>query len=115
MSDRPLVSVVIPTYNQPQLLLETLQSVFAQTLTDYEIVVVNDGSTDDTLERLRPVADRIRIISQENTGIGGARNRGIAESRGKYVALLDHDDLWMSEKLEEQAGYFEKHPECSIV
>jgi glycosyltransferase involved in cell wall biosynthesis len=111
----PSVSVVIPTYNQPRLLIETLQSVFAQTFTDYEVIVVNDGSTDDTLEQLQPYSKRIKIISQQNAGTGAARNRGIAEARGKYIALLDHDDLWESAKLAAQVEFLERYPECSGV
>lgn len=109
----PSVSVVIPTYNQPRLLVETLQSVFAQTFSDYEIIVVNDGSTDDTLQQLRPYSKRIKVVSQKNAGTGAARNRGIAEARGKYIALLDHDDLWEPAKLAAQVEFLERHPECS--
>lgn len=109
----PLVSVVIPTYNAPQLLRETLDTVLAQTFADYEVVIINDGSTDDTVEQLEPYRDRIRLITQKNAGIGAARNRGIDESRGKYVALLDHDDLWKPGKLAAQAEFMESHPECS--
>jgi len=108
----PLVSVVIPTYNAPQLLLETLGTVFAQTFNDYEIVVINDGSTDDTLTRLAAITDaRLRVITQANGGIGVARNRGIDEARGQYVAPLDHDDLWMPEKLHVQVQYLQRHPD----
>lgn len=111
----PLVSVVIPTYNRSRLLLETLQSVFAQTFRDFEVIVVNDGSTDDTLEVLRRFGARVRVISQQNGGIGVARNRGIAEASGHYVALLDHDDLWMPEKLARQVQFLEEHHECIAV
>ncbi len=111
----PLVSVVIPTYNRSHLLIETLESVFGQTFRDFEVVVVNDGSTDDTLEQLRRLGDRVRVVSQPNGGIGVARNRGIAESSGHYVALLDHDDLWMPEKLACQVHFLEEHRECIAV
>jgi glycosyltransferase involved in cell wall biosynthesis len=105
----------VPTYNAPSLLLETLETVFAQTFGDYEVVVVNDGSTDDTAERLHPLVQsgKIRLINQPNGGIGNARNRGIDEAQGKYVALLDHDDLWMPAKLAAQVAFMESHPECS--
>lgn len=110
----PLVSVVIPTYNAPQLLMETLESVFAQTMTDYEVLVINDGSTDDTAQRLEPLAKsgRIRLINQANGGIGAARNRGIDESRGRYIAFLDHDDLWLPGKLRVQVEFMASRPEC---
>jgi glycosyltransferase involved in cell wall biosynthesis len=112
----PLVSVVIPTYNQPELLLETLASVFAQTLDDFEVVVINDGSTDDTAHQLRRARDRyggrLRVVTQSNAGIGAARNRGLDEARGRYVALLDHDDLWMPGKLATQVAFMEAHPAC---
>ena len=113
----PLVSVVIPTYNRPDLLREALASVFAQSVTNYEVIVVNDGSTDDTVERLKPFADRIRLITQGNTGIGAARNRGIDEARGKYIAPLDHDDWWLPGKLAAQVALLEGRPEligCSV-
>jgi glycosyltransferase involved in cell wall biosynthesis len=112
----PAVSVVIPTYNKPDLLMETLGTVFAQTFDDYEIIVINDGSTDDTLNRLGDVqrehSEKMRIVTQANAGIGAARNRGLDEATGRYIALLDHDDLWMPRKLEKQVQYLESHPQC---
>ena len=108
----PLVSVVIPTYNQPAFLQAALDSVFAQTFKDYEIIVVNDGSTDDTGEQLGRYGDRIRLITQENQGIGRARNRGMDAATGRYIAFLDHDDLWHPEKLETQVAYMQEHPDC---
>jgi glycosyltransferase involved in cell wall biosynthesis len=117
MSLSPTVSVVIPTYNQPALLLETLATVFAQTFTDYEVIIINDGSTDDTAAQLEPLqqlhSPRLRVITQPNAGIGAARNRGLDEARGKYVALLDHDDLWMPEKLAVQVEFMQQHPQCA--
>ena len=109
----PRVSIVVPTYNAPALLLETLATVFAQTFGDFELIVVNDGSTDDTAEQLATIADpRLRVITQANGGIGRARNRGIDEAVGEFVALLDHDDLWMPEKLAGQVRFMDAHPEC---
>src|SRR5580704_3966859 len=108
----PLVSVVIPTFNQPAHLAEVIRSLLSQTLQDREIVVVNDGSTDNTLESLAAFENKIRVVSQANSGIGAARNRGIAEARGKFVALLDHDDYWMPEKLAAQVDFLEKNPSC---
>lgn len=112
MTTPPLVSIVIPTYNRPALLLETLHSALAQTLNDREIIVVDDGSTDDTPQRLQPYSDRVRVVRQANAGIGAARDRGIAEARGRYVALLDHDDLWAADKLAVQADFMQRHSHC---
>ena len=109
---RPIVSVVIPTYNAPGLLLATLQDVFDQTMTDHEVIVVDDGSTDDTPQRLEPLArdGRIRLIRQANAGIGAARNAGIDAARGKYVCPLDHDDHWLPRKLAEQVAFHDANP-----
>ncbi len=112
-----MISVVIPTYNHRDFVLESLESVFAQTYTDYEVIVVNDGSPDDTAERLRPLveAGRIVYIEQPNAGQGAARNRGIAEAKGEYIALLDDDDRWPPDKLAWQAAELEAHPEAVMV
>ncbi|WP_426757128.1 glycosyltransferase family 2 protein [Myxococcus sp. Y35] len=90
----PFFSVVIPTYNRARLLEAALDSVFAQEERDFEVLVVDDGSTDDTLERLGRLGDRVRVLKQRNAGPGVARNLGIQEARGEYVAFLDSDDLW---------------------
>ena len=97
---KPLVSVIIPTYNSAGYIEEALESVFEQTLQDFEIIVVDDGSTDGTGEVLRKYGDRIRYIYQENNGPASARNGGIRVARGEYIAFLDADDLWVSTKLE---------------
>ena len=87
-------SVIIPVYNREALIRETLDSVFAQTYDDYEVIVVDDGSTDDTVSVLEEYADRITILQQENQGPGAARNTGIRQACGEYVAFLDSDDRW---------------------
>jgi glycosyltransferase involved in cell wall biosynthesis len=113
----PAISVVIPTFNQPDFLEEALKSVLAQTFRDFEVIVVNDGSTDDTAQRLEGYSNRLRIINQENLGIGAARNRGIEAATGRYVALLDHDDTWHPDKLAIQYQFMRAHPEavgCSV-
>ena len=94
------VSVIIPTYNHVDYVAETLETVFAQTFGDYEVIVVNDGSPDGTAEVLRPSreAGRIRYIEQANAGQAAARNRGLAEARGEFIAFLDDDDLWPPDK-----------------
>lgn len=111
----PTVSVIIPTYNRAHLIVEALESVFAQTYADFEVIVVDDGSTDDTEEILAPYRDRIRYIKQENAGVSAARNHGIFEAKGEYIAFLDSDDIWFPEKLEKQMRFFENHPNCSFL
>ena len=89
------ISVVIPLYNKENAIVKTLQSVFDQTISDFEVVVVDDGSTDNSLEVVRAIRDaRIRVIHKENGGVSSARNVGIKAAKGQYVALLDGDDLW---------------------
>ena len=101
----PETSVLIPTYDQPDYLLEALASVFAQTHTDFEVVVVDDGSPPSTAEALEPHRHRIRYVRREERGgPASAKNTGLAGCRGRYVAFLDHDDLWMPDKLEVQVG-----------
>ena len=95
------VSVIIPTYNHRDFVVSAIQSVFAQSFTDHEIIVVDDGSPDDTAQLLEPLASagQIRLIRQANQGQAAARNRGVAESSGELIAFLDDDDLWLADKL----------------
>jgi glycosyltransferase involved in cell wall biosynthesis len=95
---RPLVSAVIPTYNYGRFVVEAVESALAQTYSPLEVIVVDDGSTDDTAERLQPYRDRIRYLYQPNRGLSGARNAGIRAARGEYLAFLDSDDTWKPEK-----------------
>jgi glycosyltransferase involved in cell wall biosynthesis len=105
----PLVSVVIAAYNVSQYIGETLASVFAQAFTDFEVIVVNDGSEDlAELERvLAPYRGRIVYLTQENQGLASARNAGLRAARGRYAAFLDADDLWEPDYLGEQVGFIE--------
>src|SRR4051812_32406172 len=90
----PFFSIVIPTFNRARLLREALESVFAQEFTDYEVLVVDDGSTDDTQAELARHGERVRVLRQENQGQGAARNLGIEHATGSYVVFLDSDDVW---------------------
>jgi glycosyltransferase involved in cell wall biosynthesis len=109
------VSVVIPVYNARDVIGETIESVLAQTWTDREIVVVDDGSSDGSGDIVRSFGERVRYVRQENGGVARARNRGIAESTGEYVALLDHDDLWHPTKLDKQVAVLDGRPEVGMV
>lgn len=109
------MSVVIPTLDQPAYLLETLASVFAQTWTDREIIVVDDGSGPGTRSALEPCFDRIRYLWQPNAGQSAARNRGAREATGEFLAFLDHDDLWEPTYLETALGYLDAHPGVGLV
>ena len=109
------VSVIIPVYNGERFLCEALESVFAQTYRPSEVIVVDDGSTDGSRERLQPYMDRIRYIHQENRGVAAARNTGIRASHGRYIAFLDHDDVWLPEMLARQTAFLESHPGTGLV
>ncbi len=113
----PAVSVVIPTYNSAAYIGEALRSVFAQTLKDYEVIVVNDGSPDtEELEGvLEPYRDRIFYLRQENRGVSGARNTAIRAARGRYIALLDPDDMFEPEYLAVQVAVLERDPTVDVV
>lgn len=109
------VSVVIPLYNKSSTIARTLATVAAQTYSDYEVVVVDDGSTDGSADIVRRINDpRLRIICQPNGGVSAARNRGIDEARGEFIAFLDADDEWKPDYLETQVALTEKYPGCDV-
>jgi glycosyltransferase involved in cell wall biosynthesis len=109
MNER-LVSVIIPTYNRAHTLQRTINSVFHQTYRNYEIIVVDDGSIDNTKEIVKIYGNGIRLITQKNLGPSSARNAGIKVSRGEYIAFLDSDDVWSPLKLEKQIEVLLKAP-----
>lgn len=111
----PRVSVVIPSYNYGAFVAETVESALAQTVRPHEVIVVDDGSTDDTRARLAPYADRVRYVHQANRGLSAARNHGIAEATGDWIALLDADDLWHPEKTALQLRALERYPEARLI
>jgi len=115
--DQPLVSVVIPTWNAHRYLRTTLDSVFQQTFPSWEIVLVDDASTDDTLDIARSFGERVRIIARsKNSGTADIpRYQGVEASRGKLVALLDSDDLWLKQKLERQVAFMQSNPDIPLV
>jgi len=110
MTGEPLVSVIIPTYNCAAYLDESIRSVLAQTYVTYEIIVVDDGSTDNTRTVLAPFWDRIHYVHQENRELSAARNTGIREARGDLIAFLDADDVWLPTKLELQVQTLQGQP-----
>jgi glycosyltransferase involved in cell wall biosynthesis len=116
-TDAPRVSIVIPAYRASRDIATALDSVFAQTFADFEVIVVNDGSPDSVeLEAaLQPYRARIRYVTQDNRSAGAARNHGIGVARGACIALLDADDRWMPEFLRQQMSHLDAHPECDLV
>lgn len=112
-NSKPIVSVIIPTFNRANLLLTAIQSVLNQTIEDFELIVVDDASTDDTQQRVAGIDDpRIRYILQEkNLGECGTRNTGLSAAQGQYIAFLDSDDEWLPNKLEKQLNVFRAAPD----
>lgn len=113
-SRQPFISVIIPTYSRLQLLKETVESVRRQTFSDFEIIVVNDGSIDDTAAWLDAQHD-IKHLDRENSGIATSRNCGAAMAEGLWLAFLDHDDLWAPDKLEIQADFAAQNPDVALL
>lgn len=115
MIDNPLVSVVIPTYNRAAFLSDAVESVLRQTFTNYEIIVVDDGSTDGTDSLIQGYGDRLKYVRQQNRGVSVARNEGVRVSRGEYIAFLDSDDIWTPDKLACQISFLSRFPECDLL
>lgn len=112
----PRISVVIPAYNSADTIRETVESVLNQTFSDFEIIVIDDGSQDATLEILTRIQDlRLKVFSYPNAGASTSRNRGLALARGKFIAFLDADDLWTPDKLEAQLNALQANPQASVA
>jgi glycosyltransferase involved in cell wall biosynthesis len=114
--DRPLVTTVIAAYNSGRFIQATIESALRQTLPDFEILVVDDGSTDDTVARVRGFTDRrLRVIGLSHAGAPAALNAAIQAARGKYIGFLDHDDLWLPEKLERHVEFHDRNPDVAVT
>src|SRR5690606_35746528 len=114
-SSKPFFSIVIPLYNKEKHILDTINTVLTQTFQDFEIVVVNDGSKDNSAKLVREISDsRVRLINQDNAGVSAARNTGIKEAAGEYIALLDADDIWLENHLENIHFLIKKFPDFGL-
>ncbi len=110
----PLVSVIIPTYNRGWIIKEAIDSVLAQDYVNYELIVVDDGSNDNTHDILNSYWNNILVLRQNNQGVSSARNRGLAASSGDFIAFLDSDDIWLPQKLSLQVDFFNSNPDALI-
>ena len=115
MNESPLVSVVIPAFNAEKYIDKTLQSVLKQTFQDFEIVVVDDGSTDNTRVILERYSERVICLSNDHRGPANSRNRGLDAARGSLIAFLDADDLWLPQKLQRQVSVARQNQECGLI
>jgi Glycosyl transferase family 2 len=115
MSERPKVSIIIPSYDAAAWLPDSIESALAQTLQDFEVILVDDGSKDKTKDVVLTYGARVIYVSQENRGAGAARNRAIGISRGDYLVFLDADDILLPRKLESQVSFLDAHPEVDVV
>lgn len=112
---RPLVSVIIPVYNGDRYIAQAIESVLAQTYTHYEIIIVDDGSSDRSRQVLQPYLPQIRYIYQANQGVAAARNRGIQDAQGEFIAFLDQDDYFLNDKLAAQVNHLTQFPCLGVV
>jgi len=112
----PTVSVILPAYNCPQYIRAGVESILTQSFKDFELIIIDDGSTDSTPDILKQINDpRIRFLTQTNRGLAATLNRGIELARGKYIARQDQDDISLPERLSKQAAYLDSHPNCALV
>lgn len=110
-----MFSIIIPLYNKEKSIVRTLKSILSQTIDDYEIIIVDDGSTDDSVRQVKSVQDnRIRIITQQNSGVSVARNRGIQEAKGEFIGFIDADDEWDEDYLQTQLDLIAKYKDCDV-
>jgi glycosyltransferase involved in cell wall biosynthesis len=109
-----IVSIVLPTYNRYRFVCRAIDSVLDQNYRAYELIVVDDGSTDATADRLASYDDRVTVIKQSNKGVSAARNAGIRAATGEFIALLDSDDMWLPQKLERQIAFFRANPNAMV-
>lgn len=115
MNTKPIVSVVMPMYNVQAYVAQAIESVLAQSFSNFELICVDDGCTDDTLQIVNSFTDnRVRIVKQANRGLAGARNTGIALAKGQFIALLDSDDFWHSDKLGLHVAHLQNDPELGV-
>lgn len=116
MTQEPLITVVVPLYNKERWIGRCLDSITAQSYKNLEILIVNDGSSDNSVEVVNRIEDRrIRVIDKPNGGVSSARNRGMDEAKGEFIAFLDADDMWMSRHIEALLEGFRNHPNATIV
>lgn len=110
-----MISIVIPLYNKEKTIVRTLRSILAQNVDDYEIIIVDDGSTDNSLAQVNTIKDdRIKVISQKNSGVSAARNRGIREAKGEYIGFIDADDEWDIDYLDSQLYLINNYADCDV-
>lgn len=110
----PLVSVIIPTHNRGEWIADAIASVLSQTYERVELIVVDDGSTDDTAERVQAFGAAVTYWRQAHAGVSVARNRGVAASHGEFVAFLDSDDMWQAEKVAAQVAWLQQQPQRQV-
>lgn len=111
---KELVSIILPTYNRDWIISRAIESVLSQSYTNYELIIIDDGSTDNTLEVIEPYGNKVKYFYVENSGVAAARNKGISLSEGEFIAFIDSDDIWEVDKLEKQVLLFDNNPSYDL-